>query len=50
MTFALLKLSYNEIGENSVEGGICGAGFFINEKIFLTAHHIFNSKKNAKCM
>jgi len=46
MTFALIKLSYNKIGENSVEGGICGAGFFFDNKTFVTAHHIFNTKKN----
>lgn len=46
MTFALIKLSYNNIGENNVEGGICGAGFFIDSYTFLTAHHIFNSTVN----
>lgn len=44
MSFALIKLSYNEIGDNNVEGGICGAGFFIDNKIFITAHHVFNNK------
>ena len=44
MSFALIKLSYNEIGDNNIEGGICGTGFFINNKIFITAHHIFNNK------
>jgi len=46
MTFALIKLSYNNIGENNVEGGICGAGFFIDNKTLVTAHHIFNSTNN----
>jgi len=46
MTFALIKLSYNNIGVNNVEGGICGAGFFIENDTFVTAHHIFNSTKN----
>lgn len=44
MSFGLLKLSYNNTGENTVEGGICGAGFFIDSRTFLTAYHIFNSQ------
>ena len=46
MTFAVIKLSYNKIGESNVEGGICGAGFFIDNKTFVTANHIFNAIKN----
>lgn len=44
MPFALIKLSYNEIGDSNIEGGICGTGFFVDNKIFITAHHIFNNK------
>lgn len=43
MTCALIKLSYNRIGDNDVVGGICGAGFFIYKDTCITAHHIFNS-------
>ena len=45
-SFAIIKLSYNKIGDNDIEGGICGTGFFIDEKTFLTAHHVFNSSQN----
>lgn len=41
MAMAILKLSYNNIGETSVIGGICGTAFFINENTALTAHHGF---------
>ena len=44
MSFAILKLSYNAIGDQQLEGGICGSGFFINKRTFLTAHHVLNSK------
>ena len=43
MSYAILKLSYNAIGDSQLEGGICGTGFFINKRIFLTAHHVLNS-------
>jgi len=46
MSFALIKLSYNHIGENDVEGGICGTGFFISSNRFITANHIFSSVSN----
>jgi len=39
---AILKLSYNR-GESSVEGGICGGAFFINEKTALTANHLLST-------
>lgn len=42
ITFAILKLSYNNIGETPVTGGICGTAFFIDERTALTAHHILN--------
>lgn len=40
MAHAILKLSYNKIGENIITGGICGTAFFINEKMALTANHV----------
>lgn len=43
MAFAIIKLSYNKIGENNVEGGICGTGFFISPNTFITANHVFNT-------
>lgn len=52
MTSAILKLSYNRAGESPVTGGICGAAFFIGERIAVTAHHILSShsfKPNPGC-
>ena len=46
MSFALIKLSFNRIGENNVEGGICGTGFFVDNNRFITANHIFSSINN----
>lgn len=43
MTFAIIKLSYNSIGDATVEGGVCGSGFFVDKKTFLTANHVLNS-------
>lgn len=43
MTFAIIKLSYNSIGDATVEGGVCGSGFFVDKKTFLTANHFLNS-------
>lgn len=43
MAFAILKLSYNQPGDSSVEGGICGSGFFINSRTAVTAHHCLNN-------
>ncbi len=42
MTFAILKLSYNSIGETSITGGICGTAFFIDEYTALTANHVLS--------
>ncbi|MFA5805655.1 MAG: serine protease [Melioribacteraceae bacterium] len=42
--FAIVKLSYNENGESSVIGGICGSAFLINDSTVITAHHVLNSK------
>lgn len=42
MTFAILKISYNNIGDTTVEGGICGTGFFIKPQKAITANHVLN--------
>jgi len=42
MTFAILKISYNNIGDSTVEGGICGTGFFIKPKNAISACHVLN--------
>lgn len=44
MTVAVLKLSYNKVGETPVTGGICGTAFFVNKLTALTAHHGFNAQ------
>ncbi len=43
MVFAILKLSYNNPGETTITGGICGSGFFVSNKLAVTAHHVLNS-------
>lgn len=43
MVFAILKLSYNDVGDSTVEGGICGTGFFIKERTAVTAYHVLNT-------
>lgn len=43
MSFAILKLSYNNPGESSLVGGICGSGFFIEESVGITANHVLNN-------
>lgn len=43
MVFAILKLSYNDIGDSTLEGGICGTGFFIKERTAVTAYHVLNT-------
>ena len=42
MTLAILKLSYNRIGDPNPVGGICGTAFFINENTALTANHVLS--------
>jgi hypothetical protein len=43
MVFAILKLSYNDAGDSTLEGGICGTGFFIKERTAVTAYHVLNT-------
>lgn len=43
MTGLILKLSYNRIGEETIEGGICGSFFFIRPNLAVTAHHVLNT-------
>ena len=40
--FAIVKISYNNIGETSVTGGICGTGFLINDSTLITSNHVLN--------
>ncbi|SHJ79829.1 Trypsin [Tangfeifania diversioriginum] len=42
--FAIVQISYNVPGEESVIGGIRGTAFLINDSTVLTANHILNSK------
>ena len=42
MSFALVKLSFNNPGDSNLEGGICGTGFFIGCNKGVTAHHVLN--------
>ena len=42
MAFSILKLSYNEPGDSSLSGGICGMGFFEDVSTAVTAHHVLN--------
>lgn len=42
MTFAILKISYNNIGDSTVEGGICGTGFFIKPQKAISSYHVLN--------
>lgn len=44
MAFAILKLSYNEPGDSSLTGGICGTGFFLDPSTAFTAHHVLNEE------
>jgi len=43
MTGLILKLSFNDIGEENVEGGICGSFFFISSSLAVTAQHVLNT-------
>lgn len=42
MALAILKLSYNEPGDPSLTGGICGTGFFVDSRTAVTAYHVLN--------
>jgi hypothetical protein len=42
MAFALLKLSFNQPGEPTLTGGVCGTGFFMDNSTAVTAHHVLN--------
>lgn len=44
MTGIVLKLSYNNIGETPVTGGICGSFFFYQKNVVATANHVLNTK------
>jgi len=43
MTGLILKLSFNNIGEETVEGGICGSFFFSSPNLAVTAQHVLNT-------
>lgn len=45
--FAVLKLSYNKMGESTLEGGICGTAFLINDSTAITANHVLNNTNYA---
>lgn len=40
--FAIVKISYNIIGETMVTGGICGTAFLLNDSTAVTANHVLN--------
>jgi V8-like Glu-specific endopeptidase len=40
--FAIMKISYNAVGESTIVGGICGTAFLINNSTFITAYHVLN--------
>lgn len=40
--FAIVKISYNHLGETPVEGGICGTAFLFNDSTVITANHVLN--------
>ncbi len=42
MTGIVLKLSYNNIGETPLTGGICGSFFFVRPDLTVTANHVLN--------
>lgn len=44
LVVAIFKASYNFVGDANCVGGICESGFFVDDKILLTAHHSFNRK------
>ena len=42
LTFAILKLSFNTPGDSTLEGGVCGSGFFVDPTTAVTANHVLN--------
>jgi len=42
MSCAIVKLSYNNSGDSSLSGGICGTGFYVNNNTAITANHVLN--------
>ena len=42
--FAVIKISYNYIGDQHLQGGIYGTAFLINDSTAITACHILNEK------
>ena len=42
MSFAIIKLSYINPGDDSLVGGVCGTGFFVNNYVAVTANHVLN--------
>ncbi len=44
MTGLILKLSYNDIGEPTLTGGICGSFFVVESNLAITANHVLNKK------
>lgn len=42
MSFAIIKLSFNSLGDTSLTGGICGTGFFFDCNRAVTVHHVLN--------
>lgn len=40
--FAIVKISYNHVGETPVTGGICGTAFLLNDSTAITANHVLN--------
>jgi hypothetical protein len=44
MTGLVLKLSYNKIGDSTLEGGICGSFFVLKPNLAITANHVLNKQ------
>lgn len=40
--FAVVKLSYNSLGDPQAVGGITGTAFIVNDSTVITAHHVLN--------
>ncbi|MDP3445310.1 MAG: trypsin-like serine protease, partial [Ignavibacteria bacterium] len=45
--FAVVKISYNKVGETPVTGGICGSAFLIDDSTIITANHVLNPQNFA---